>query len=206
MSKKAPTTKDLHAETVLNFIGQFTNLTAEERDFVVKNIELETFEKKSFLVKEGQILNRSYLIMKGCVRQFYLKNGEERTTKFYLEGDSIDQVVSGSQNTPSRFYLQCLEDCVFSVGESKAEKGVIEKFPKFETICRMASETKLAEATEEMSTFIISSPEERYLNLLENRPELIQRVPQFQLASYLGMKPESLSRIRKRVAEKALKK
>ncbi len=72
-------------------------------------------------------------------------------------------------------------------------------FPHFESICRVAVEDELGKNQEKLASYIIKSPEERYLELLETRPDLLDRVPQYQLASYLGIKPESLSRIRKRI-------
>ena len=76
------------------------------------------------------------------------------------------------------------------------------KFPKFEIMCRILSEELLAKQQINSDEFKTSSPEQRYLNLLQNRPDLIQRVPQHQLASYLGIKPQSLSRLRARILEK----
>jgi DNA-binding MarR family transcriptional regulator len=76
------------------------------------------------------------------------------------------------------------------------------KFPKFDVMCRMLSEELLAKNRIEFDEFKTSSPEQRYLNLLQNRPDLIQRVPQHQLASYLGIKPQSLSRLKARILEK----
>ena len=76
------------------------------------------------------------------------------------------------------------------------------RFPKLEAIAGTMMELNSGMAQEELASFITSSPEERYMNLLENRSDLLNRVPQHQIASYLGMKPESLSRIRKRIVSK----
>ena len=94
----------------------------------------------------------------------------------------------------------------FSHEEGKG-KGVFftdfEKFPKFETLCRILSEDLLAKQQFDFDEFKTSSPEQRYLNLLERRPDLIQRVPQHQLASFLGIKPQSLSRLKSRILQKS---
>jgi len=79
------------------------------------------------------------------------------------------------------------------------EAEINSKFPKFETLCRIFSEELLAKQQIDFDEFKISSPEQRYLNLLQSRPDLIQRVPQHQLASFLGIKPQSLSRLRARI-------
>jgi CRP-like cAMP-binding protein len=76
------------------------------------------------------------------------------------------------------------------------------EFPQFESVCRIMSEVMLAHAQESFVNYRLASPEERYLYILQKRPELIQRVPQYQLASYLGIQPESLSRLKKRLVMK----
>ena len=103
---------------------------------------------------------------------------------------------------PAKHYLVCAEDCSLTVGSKEKELQMIEKFPKLEPIIRSEMEKNAGIAQEEMATFISSSPEERYLNLIKNRPKLLNRVPQHQIASFLGMKPESLSRLRKRIVSK----
>ena len=79
---------------------------------------------------------------------------------------------------------------------------MFQKFPKFESLCRILSEELLAKQQINFDEFKTSSPEQRYLNLIEKRPDLIQRVPQHQLASFLGIKPQSLSRMRARISQK----
>jgi len=83
------------------------------------------------------------------------------------------------------------------------ELELFRRFPRFESLSRRALEEKLGNYQQMLANYIIKSPEERYIDLLENRPELLGRVPHYQLASYLGVKPESLSRIRKRIIQKA---
>lgn len=80
------------------------------------------------------------------------------------------------------------------------ERITFEKFPRFETLCRLLSEQLLAGNQAQFDAFRTSTPEQRYLHLMRTRPDLLQRVPQYQLASYLGIQPQSLSRIRKRLA------
>ncbi len=103
---------------------------------------------------------------------------------------------------PSEYYVACVEDCIMTVGNSDMEVETNSNFPKFELMCRLLSEELLAKQQINFDEFKTSSPEQRYLNLLQSRPDLIQRVPQHQLASFLGMKPQSLSRLRARILEK----
>jgi hypothetical protein len=82
------------------------------------------------------------------------------------------------------------------------ETEMFQKFPKFESLCRILSENLVAKQQMDFDDFKISSPEERYINLVKKRPDLIQRIPQHQIASFLGIKPQSLSRIKARILEK----
>ena len=87
------TTEKNYDDVVLNFLNQFVNLTKEEEQVILDNMHPEYFEKGSFLIKEGQIPQTCYFILKGCVRQFYLKDGEERTTNFYTSKGILSGTV-----------------------------------------------------------------------------------------------------------------
>ena len=103
---------------------------------------------------------------------------------------------------PSEYYISCVEDSSIIVSNPKMEIEVFEMFPKFEKLYRILSEERLAKNQRSFDGFKISSPEGRYLDLLQNRPDLLERVPQRQLASFLGITAPSLSRMRTRLTEK----
>ena len=132
-----------------------------------------------------------------------LAEKSDSAISFFTEEQAVVNFYSDSQErVPVNYYLSCLEDCVLIIGEPNKETEMYKKFPKLEAITRMMVEQDFGKTQEAFATFVTSSPEERYLNLLNTRPDLLQRAPQHQLASYLGMTPESLSRIRKRVSVK----
>jgi CRP-like cAMP-binding protein len=187
---------------VIRYISKFMHLSEAEAKAIIENINFRSFKKGDFLLREGQISNICYFNLKGLVRQYYLIDGEERTTNFYTEGQPISPNEGTFKKMPSKFYLSCVEDCILSVGTPEDEIKFFKKFPQFETVCRIAVEDQLGKSQQEFADFMLKNPEERYLNLMKTRPELIDRVPQYQLASYLGIKPESLSRIRKRIMQK----
>jgi CRP-like cAMP-binding protein len=140
--------------------------------------------------------------LKGCVRQFVIIDGEEKTTVFFTEEQAVAFFSNHAEQRASKYYLSCVEDSTLIVGNLDLEQEMYQKFPKLAPITRAITEKDYGKTQEILASFITSSPEERYVNLLKTRPELLQRVPQHQIASYLGMTPESLSRIRKRVSEK----
>ncbi|MCC6410893.1 MAG: Crp/Fnr family transcriptional regulator, partial [Saprospiraceae bacterium] len=149
--------------------------------------------------REGQIAVTSHFVLKGCIRQYYLVDGVEKTVHFYTQGEPVTATEGSNNKLPSKYFLACVEDCILSVGQHDQEAEINSRFPKFETVCRVATEEELARSHNKFASFLINTPEERYLQLLQTRPDLVDRVPQYHLASFLGITPESLSRIRKRI-------
>ncbi|WP_028668763.1 Crp/Fnr family transcriptional regulator [Runella zeae] len=189
-------------KTILfDFISKYITLTEEEKNALLNLDLFHSVKKGTILLSEGQKSKESYFPLKGCIRTYYILDGEEKTTAFYTEMEALTPPCVISK-TPSDYYVSCVEDCILLVSNSDMEAEVNRKFPKFDTMCRILSEELLAKQRIDFDAFKTSSPEQRYLNLLQNRPDLIQRVPQHQLASYLGIKPQSLSRLRARIVEK----
>ncbi len=184
---------------LVKYISRYTTLTEEETKAVIDEIPIRTFKKGTILLKEGQIATECYFNIKGLVRQYYIVDGEEKTTFFYTE----EYAISGTPMKPSKYYLVCEEDCTLTIGAFDAEEDFFKRFPKFESLCRVLTSEYFESYEDLLSTYILKSPEDRYLNLLKERPDLVERVPQYQLASYLGITAESLSRIRKRILFKS---
>ena len=188
-------------DLLFDFISKYVSLTEEEKNAILSLNLFHSVKKGTILLKEGQKSKNSYFVLKGCMRTYYMIDGEEKTTAFYTEMEALTPpCVIG--NKPSEYYVSCTEDTILTISTAEMEMEINGKFPKFETMCRILSEENLAKQRVDFDEFKTSSPEQRYLNLLEKRPDLIQRIPQYQLASYLGMKPASLSRIRARITGK----
>ena len=192
-------TAELTVENLLLVCMISARLQDDEIRFLLDTISIKTFKKGTLLLQEGQRPTECYHNIKGCIRQFYLKEGEEKTTFFYTEDQSIN---ANGNDRPVKYYLECIEDTIVSVVSHEKEKELFRKFPRFESLSRMEMEKRISDYQEMLATYIMTSPEERYLNLIKTRPELLDRVPLYQLASYIGIKPETLSRIRKRIMSK----
>lgn len=186
---------------LFNFISKYVSLNEEEKNVLLSLDIFRSVKKGTILLKEGQKSKESYFVLKGCIRTYYVLEGEEKTTAFYTEMDALTPPCVINKN-PSEYYVSCIEDSILLISNSDMEEEVNSKFPKFDIMCRMLSEELLAKERIDFDEFKTSSPEQRYLNLIQKRPDLIQRVPQHQLASYLGIKPQSLSRLRARIMEK----
>jgi CRP-like cAMP-binding protein len=188
-------------DTLFDFIAKYISLTDEEKNVLVSLDLFRSVRKGTVLLAEGQKSNDSYFVLKGCIRVYYVMDGEEKTTAFYTGMDALTP-PSVLTKGPSDYFISCVEDSILTVSDTDMEAEINGKFPKFDTMCRLLSEELLARQRIDFDEFKTSSPEQRYLNLLQKRPDLIQRVPQHQLASYLGIKPQSLSRLRARIMEK----
>ncbi|MBK9737039.1 MAG: Crp/Fnr family transcriptional regulator [Saprospiraceae bacterium] len=188
-------------DLLFDFISKYISLTEDEKQAIVSLDIFRSVKKGTTLLKEGQKSKDSYFVLKGCIRVYYIRDGEEKTTAFYTEMDALTPhcVIN---RAPSDYFISCVEDSILLVSNADMGVEINSKFPKFEIMCGMLSEELLVKQQIEFDEFKTSSPEQRYLNLLQNRPDLIQRVPQHQLASFLGIKPQSLSRLRARILEK----
>lgn len=187
---------------LIAYFSKFTAFTEEERKALENSMVMKACRKGSFLSKEGQANDNTYFVESGLVRQYRLIDGEEVTTAFYTEGQWIISLTGFAEDTRAMDTLICEEDTQVVIGNEEKAMQLFHEFPRFETISRAVMETVFAEQQKTMMHHLTASPEERYQRLLETRPDLAQRVPQYQLASYIGVKPESLSRIRKRMAGK----
>ena len=188
-------------EEIVKFIRSYIDLSEEEADIVRESSRVEFFKRNDILLSEGEQARSYYFIIKGCVRSFYIIDGEERTTEFYTENQSIIP-VSFISKKPSEYFLSCLEDCSIAIGSEDRDLELIEKIPRLKTLI-MKSDTQVRIHNQVMfDNYKNKSPEMRYRFLLDTRPELFNRVPLQQLATYLGITPVSLSRMRKRIAGK----
>ena len=184
---------------IIKCVSEIIPLTEADKHFLLEIMPVKTYKKGTILVREGQVPTKCYSIFSGCVRRYYLIDGEEKTTFFYTERQSIISGNTAQVQKPSKHYLSCVEDCRLVEVDYKDEEKLYQRFPQLETLCRYSMEENLGNYQDMLDNYITTSPEERYLDLLKNQPDLLNRVPQYQLASYLGVKPESLSRIRRRI-------
>ncbi|HAA16603.1 MAG TPA: Crp/Fnr family transcriptional regulator [Cytophagales bacterium] len=188
-------------QLLFDYIEQYIALSEEEKAAMVSLDVFRSVKKRTVLLEAGQKSRVGFFVLKGCIRTYYVIDGEEKTTAFYTEMEGLTPhcVATGQ---PSEYYVAAVEDSLITSSEPDTDEQMFANFPKFESLCRIISEELLAKQQIDFDAFKTSSPEQRYLNLLQNRPDLIQRVPQHQLASYLGIAPQSLSRLKARIHEK----
>jgi CRP-like cAMP-binding protein len=186
---------------LLNYMSDFSSLSEDEQRAIFESLRIDEYKKGKYLLRQGELSTiKCYFVLMGCVRQFFIdESGNEVTSNFFTEEQAIPIINVQNQNDLSKYSLVCVEDCILVVGEVDSEKTMFNKYPQLETMIRKMMEINLGEIQEQFGEFINFSPEERYESILRKRPQLVDRVPQHQLASYLGITPESLSRIKKRI-------
>jgi CRP-like cAMP-binding protein len=180
-------------------MSQLTSLSEEEALAIEESFPIRTFEKGTFLLEEGQVATDVFFVVKGCIRNYQIVDGEEKTLDFYTENQTAAEFNSLANKVPTTKNFICIEETTVAIINSTKENELYLKHPRFETFCRTGMEQMMGNHQNYLSTILTLSPKERYLNLLNEKPDLIQRVPQYQLASYLGVEPETLSRIRKQL-------
>ena len=183
---------------IIKYISKYIPVNPELEDAINNTGFIRSYKKGTLLLEQGRISTECYFIIKGCIRSYYLNDGEEKTIDFFTEEQSVTPSAFG-RNIPSEYFLECIEDTIAGVGTPEIETDFYQRFPALESLNRVLAEVILSKSQDTFAEFKMASPEQRYINLLKNRPDLIQRAPQHQIASYLGITPESLSRIRKRM-------
>ena len=154
--------------------------------------------KGKFLFHRGDICDFVAFTYKGCLRSFVLKDGKEYTLFFHTENQTFGDYESFQKHKPACFSCQAIEDSEVLIFNHQA-MVLFEKAPGGQKLLRLVAEDLAFLLRDKLLSLLIDTPQERYLKLIETQPELLQRIPQYYLASYLGIEPESLSRLKRRV-------
>jgi CRP-like cAMP-binding protein len=189
-------------EILMQFLSEFDELNENQVQDLANNLEIIEIKKDNILVHEGEVCNVCYFVLKGCLHQYILKDGAEKTIGIYTESQAVNYYSDTGEKQKSESFLTSIEDSVLLIGKPEKDKELYSRFPVLAEITRNMIEADFGETQKTLAKYITSSPEERYLNILNERTDLFQRVPQYIIASFLGVTPESLSRIRKRLVKK----
>jgi CRP-like cAMP-binding protein len=184
-------------------IQRFVTLTDEEWELLTPHIRHRSLAKGENWIREGEREKEIGIVLEGNMRHYYTRDGEEKTTYFYFENHLVGSYLSAIQRVPSSLTIEALTDCQLLAFPFSVLQSLFDQSPKWERFGRLLAEYLAMGLEERMAGLLIMSPEERYLQLLQsNKQKIIERIPQHYIANYLGITPVSLSRIRKRLADK----
>lgn len=176
------------------------NLSEGEWKNFQDSLSIKKIAKKGFYIKKGEVCKDVSFINKGAFRAYYLVDGKEVTSYFAFENDYVTDYESFLLNKPSLQCIQAVEDAELLVLPHDKMQALYSTGSNSERYGRLVAENLFVMVYQQKNEFILYNPEERYIHLLSQQPDLFQRVPQVHIASLLGITPETLSRIRKRMA------
>lgn len=188
-------------QALLDNIAKYVLLDIEEKNVLEAFFQEKAIAKKTLLLREGEICKFEYYILKGCIRTFYVsESGIEVTLQFGMEDWWVSDIASFCEQIPSRLFIEALEDCDVLVLTSSTKEALLQKVPKLEHYFRLLVQKHLTSMQNRLINTISMSATARYLDFIQTYPCMLARVPQYYIASYLGMSAEFVSKIRKRLA------
>ncbi len=186
-------------DVLIAHINKFTPLNADERQVVSSSFKNISVKKKAFLLSEADICRSSYFVEKGCLRMYYItEKGTEQITQFALENWWLTDHMSLMMQKPSPFFIQAVEHAEVAVLDYNKQDELLQQVPKMERYFRLMMQRGYAAMQMRVKYLHDFSKEEAYLQFSTLFPDFVQRVPQYMLASYLGLTPEYLSEVRKK--------
>jgi CRP-like cAMP-binding protein len=172
----------------------------EDYDRILKLVLVKEVSARTILLFEGDIATKLFFVLDGCLRTYCIKeNGVEITSQFFVEGQMVTSFESAMTGTPSRRYIDAVEDSILGIISMKNLENVMKEHSLARDHFNKIVVSRLIYYINQNSSFILDNPENRYKRLLQENPELVSRLPLQYIASYLGITPVSLSRIRARL-------
>lgn len=186
---------------LIQHIRKHINFSEHEVAILNKYVEILHVRKKALIHKEDYVCNHLYFVEKGCVRMFFVnKKGIEQITQFALDGWWITDYQSFVNNTSSVYFIQAIEETNLVSIEKQHFENLLAELPRLEMYFRRMLQKEIAGSQHRSRLLYDMSKEEFYVHFSTSFPEFMQRVPQYMIASYLGLTPEYLSELRKKKA------
>lgn len=184
-------------DLILKNISRFITLTPEEEQYFTSLLKLKKLKKKQYLLQEGDVVRYDYFVNKGCLKTYSIdEKGQEHVVQFSIEDWWTGDMYSFLTQTPARYTIDAIEDTELLCLERNALEELYIKVPKFERFFRHLLQNAFISLQERIIANLSQPADERYCNFITKYPAMEKRLPLKQIASYLGITPESLSRIR----------
>lgn len=190
----------LHNKEIIRAVEEISStyspLTPQCQTEFAKVSKIISVKKSAILVKEGQHADKLYYVLNGCLRVFYLKDGNEISDWFAFESDFVSSINSFFLEIPSPHYVQAMEDTTYLEISRQNVFSLTVKHHCIETLARKAITQIMLQLQHRIVAIQFENAQQRYDNLIKIRPDILQRVPLMHIASYLGITLETLSRVR----------
>lgn len=185
-------------ETIRLYFNKFHQLNDSEWSDFEKCIVKENIAKNDQILKQGDHCDFIAFIQEGSFRFYYDKEGDVKITAFFFEGDFVSNYRSFLTGKPSDHFIESMQDAVIYKINLHELRSLYDKHKNIERLGRLIAENLYLSVANRLDSFLFQTPAERYQALFERNSRLLQEIPQYMIASYLGVKPETLSRIRSR--------
>jgi CRP-like cAMP-binding protein len=185
--------------TFKQWLTKASFLTDEDCALFERSLQVKKFHTGDHLVNEGEICLYIGFVNKGCFRTYYLKDGKEINTHFAFEYEFVTDYGSFLQRKPSRYFIEAIENSEIVAFNLSALEDAYSKSKNWERFGRIIAEQSYLESMRRVENFLFMDGKERYLDLVKNQPHILDRIPLYHIASYLGLERESLSRLRKQI-------
>lgn len=181
------------------YVLKTVGLSTRELEYFNSILQYKVIPKKTMLLQAGNVCNFEAYVIKGCIREYYIdSNGAEVTLQFAVEDWWVSDITSFQDQKVSNMYIETLEDCELLMLSREAKEQLLAEVPKLERMFRLMIQRHLSVVQSRLFKTIIHTGMEKYLEFIKRYPTIPQRVPQHYIASYLGMSPEFLSKLRTR--------
>lgn len=187
---------------LIDYFEKFLPLNEEEKSFVEEVFKERSIKRRQFILQEGDICVFNSFVVEGCFKMYMVdENGKEHNLQFAVENWWIGDIGSFHSEEPSKLYIEALENSIILQIKKEDQLKLFVDYPKFNRIFRVFTENALVGVQRRILQNISSTAEERYLDFLKRHPYFFNRISNVQIASYLGVTPEFLSTIRKKIAK-----
>jgi len=192
----------MKTKPLIDYFNKILPLNEGEKSVVEKVFKERKIKRRQFILHEGEICNYNTFIVQGCFKMYFMDSkGKEHNLQFAIENWWIGDIGSFHSEEPSKLYIEALENSVILQIKKKDQLMLFVEYPKFNRLFRVFTENALVSAQRRILQNISSTAEERYLDFLKRYPYFFNRISNVQIASYLGVTPEFLSTIRKKIAK-----
>jgi CRP-like cAMP-binding protein len=192
-------------EQIDNIVAACISLTTGESRIFHSLLRPRRIRKRALLLQEGDICNFDAFIVKGCLRSFYInEDGGETNLSFSIEGWWVSDLQSFSDQAPSDMFIEALEDGELLLLDYRSKSELLDRVPKFERFFRLLLQHNLANLQRRWHASVSHTAEQRYISFIDNYPHIARRVTQTQIAKYIGVSPEFLSKMRSSMYRRAV--